>query len=142
MHQYIKNNWKIIKEKRKKRVEELVKSLKEVGRINTFQKRWEQIYLLSEIRWFWDKTKIENFNLCTNCLEWDENGSNEFQFCQNNLHTIHKDCYKKCILKRLFNDGYCDHIMYPQKYYLQHHICLICNPLRGSPIGYGGPIGH
>lgn len=137
LHHYLKNNWNKVKEKRKNIIAELVKSLREVGRVNSFEKRCQQILLLSELRWFWDKPVMEKENLlfCANCYEWDEKDS-EFEFCWNNIHTIHKICSRSCILKRLSNDDQCDHVTYNHEFYSQHHICLLCHPLFGEPFGY------
>lgn len=138
LHYYLRNNWNKVKEKRKKIFAEKVKSLKEIGRVNSFKKRSDQIYLLSELRWFWDRPVFKNSDLlfCTNCFEWGEKNSNEFTICQNNHHTIHKHCSMSCILRRLFNDNYCDHVTYNHVFYSQHYVCLLCHPLFGEPFGY------
>lgn len=133
---YIKNNWSRVKENRKKKIEALAKSMKEIGRIDSFDKRCDQIFILSDLRWYWDMPiEKDDLLLCTYCFEWDRSDFKEFTLCINNVHTIHKNCSRNCILKRLFNDDYCDHATYDHELY-SPDLCLLCNPLYDHPPQY------
>lgn len=137
LQQYIRNNWLKIKERRRQYIAILAQLLDNLGPIDSFEKRRDHIYILTEMRWNWDKpTEKENILLCTQCMEWDSKDSKEFEMCWNNVHTIHKNCVYKCLLRRLFNDGFCDHTLYHHAFFAQHHLCLICHPLFGEPIGF------